>query len=203
MTLTIADITSYLASTGWVRGPETWNGAPIWLRSGDFAVLVPPRDGLGYGTARVREILRCLSAAEQRSEEQIADEIAAPLADVQEYRAFPSGHAAGYIPLAAGTAMIQGIERLIRASARVVADGPHVRFTGQPPPGVRRVLRAAELGPARPGSFVLSVRMPVAGAGEPSGRRVLTQLAEATGAARTALDSGSVQAFDHTVTSGV
>ena len=68
--LKVDDIASYLAEAGWDRDPQGWRGASVWRHPGDYEVLVPPRDGMGDGARRVREVLRCLSSVEDRPAKQ-------------------------------------------------------------------------------------------------------------------------------------
>ncbi|TDD18323.1 hypothetical protein E1294_24955 [Nonomuraea diastatica] len=45
--LSVADISSYLAMTGWSRQPVIWRGAAVWVHEGDHEILVPGTDDLG------------------------------------------------------------------------------------------------------------------------------------------------------------
>ncbi|MFI1413690.1 hypothetical protein ACH4Y0_27765 [Streptomyces sp. NPDC020707] len=207
--LKVDDIASYLADTGWERDPQGWRGASVWQHPGDYEVLVPARDGMGDNDRRLREILRCLCALEDRPAGDIALEIARPQLDKQSFRTFPTGHDPGYTSLLLGTQTVLGVRNVLTAAARTVVQGPHFAFTGRQPGVVGDLLRAAELGPSRAGSYVVEIRVAAdATARTPSGeqvtgRAVLVQMFEAVSAAQAAVAADAPAAFDETVTAGV
>jgi hypothetical protein len=207
--LAVADITSYLLNAGWERDPRGWHGASVWQHPGDYEVLVPAGDGLGDGDRRVRDILRCLSAVEDRPVEDIASEIARPHLDKQFFRTYPAGHDAGYTSLLSGLLTVQGIRSVLSTMVRTVVQGPHFAFDGRAPGAVGEILRAAELGPTRPSSYVVELRLAADAAAQApggnvvGGRSVLVHLLEAVSAAQAAVMSGEPAEFDETVTAGV
>ncbi|WP_405644386.1 hypothetical protein [Streptomyces sp. NBC_00019] len=207
--LKVADIAGYLAETGWERDPRGWRGASVWHHPGDYEVLVPGRDGMGDNERRVREILRCLSALEDRPAGDIALEIARPRLDKQYFRTFPAGHDPGYTSLLLGAQAVVGVRNLLSAATRTVVQGPHFSFAGRAPGVVGDLLRAAELGPSKAGSYVVETRVPAdttaqAPSGEQiAGRTVLVQMHEAVSAAQAAVAADEPAAFDETVTAGV
>lgn len=207
--LKVDDIASYLADTGWERDPQGWRGASVWQHPDDYEVLVPARDGMGDNDNRVREILRCLCALEDRPAGDIALEIARPQLDKQSFRTFPTGHDPGYTSLVLGTQTVLGVRNALTAAARTVVQGPHFAFAGRQPGVVGDLLRAAELGPSRAGSYIVEIRVAAdATARTPSGeqitgRAVLVQMLEAVSAAQAAVAANAPAAFDETVTAGV
>jgi hypothetical protein len=207
--LRVDDIASYLAETGWERDPHGWRGAGLWQHPGDFELLVPARDGMGDGDRRIREILRCLSVVEHRPADDIALEISRPQLDKQFFRTFPANHDSGSTSLLSGVQTVQGIRNILGTAARTVLQGPHFAFAGRPPGAVGDVLRAAELGPSRAGSYVVEVRLATdvtaraPGGGEVRSRAVLMQMLEAVSAAQVAVLAERLAAFDETVTAGV
>ncbi len=207
--LKVDDIASYLADTGWERDPRTWRGASFWQHSGEYELLVPAQDGLGDAERRVREILRCLSEVEERPVDDIAVDISQPRLDTQFFRTFPTGHDPGYTSLPVGLQLLQGVRNILTTTARTVLQGPHFAFGGKQPSGVGDILRAAELGPSRTGSYVIEVRLGTevrargAGGETVTGRTVLLQMLEAVTAVRAALWSDHPAAFDSAVTAGV
>jgi hypothetical protein len=208
--LKVDAIVSYLAQTGWEQDPRGWRGASLWQHPGDYEVLVPGQDGLGDADRRVREILRCLSAVEDRAMEDIAEDISRPELDRQFFRTFPAGHDSGYTSLPAGVQAMQGIRKILDAAARTVVLGQHFAFRGRRPPrAVVDVLQAAEIGPSRAGSYIVEVRLNAdlkvraPGGEDISGRAVLVQVFEAVSAAQTAVLIREPEAFDQTVTAGV
>lgn len=207
--LKVDDIASYLAESGWERDPLGWRGASVWQHPGDYEVLVPVHDDMGDGDRRIREILRCLSAVEDRPTDEIALEISRPQLDKQFFRTFPANHDSGYTSLLSGVQTVQGIRNILGTAARTVLEGPHFAFAGRAPGAVGDVLRAAELGPSRAGSYIVEVRLAVdvtvrTPSGEDmSGRAVLVQMLEAVSAAQIAVSTDSPAAFDDAVTAGV
>jgi hypothetical protein len=207
--LRVNDVIIYLTETGWQRELQGWNGATLWQYSGEYEVLVPARDGLGDGQRRIRDILRCLSTVEGRPPDDIAVDISHPFWDKQFFRTSSTGHEPGYTSLVSGVQVVHGARNLLASAARTALQGPHYAFTGRPPRVVADVLRAAELGPSRPGSFVVEVRLSTTesarmpGGDEVPVRAVSAQLREAVMAAQAAVTSGRQAAFDETVTAGV
>lgn len=207
--LKVADITSYLADTGWEQEQNGWNGATSWRYPGDYEILVPAQDNMGDGVRRIRDILHGLCAVEDRPMAEIADDIARPGLDRQLFRTFPHGHDPGYTSLVSGVQAMEGVRSLLGTATRTVLQGPHFAFSGRPPAAVGEVLRAAELGPTRPGSYVIEVRLAADATtrsrkgDQVAARTVLTHLLDAVSAARNAVLTGADDAFDDAVTAGV
>jgi hypothetical protein len=207
--LKVEDVASYLTETGWQQAPG-WRGAMLWRYPGDYEVLVPAHDGMGDGDRRIREVLRCLAAVEDRPALEIAQEIARPQLDRQYFRTFSRRHDSGYTSLAAGVQTLQGIHSILRTAARTVLQGPHFAFGGRLPAAVGDIMRAAELGPTRSGSYIVETRLRADviargtnGDEAMTGRAVLVQMSEAVSAARAAALTDDPAAFDETVTAGV
>jgi hypothetical protein len=103
--------------------------------------------------------------------------------------------------------IVQGVRNLLSTAARTALQGPHFAFAGRVPAAVGNVLRTAELGPSRAGSYVVEVRL-AADVSIPNGqgmggRAVLVQMLEAATAAQVAVLANAPAAFDETVTAGV
>lgn len=205
--LKVDDIASYLVAKGWHRDPREWHRSSVWSAGpGDYELLLPYRDGLGDGAARIRDILHCLASHEGRSPEEIAAEIAGPLLDSQFFRTRSGDHEPGYTSLVAGADAVAGVLTLLRVVARTTIQGPHYAFAGRYPDAVPEFLRGVELGPTRPGSYVIETRVPATPGGDVTGlagRAVVSQMHEAVQAAHGSLLDGSITAFDDAVTAGV
>jgi hypothetical protein len=208
--LTIADIVSYLTDTGWEREPADGNVASAWRHPDDFEVLVPAHDRMGDGEHRVRDILRCLTAVEQRPTTEIILEISRPHLDRLQFRTFPAGHDPGYTSLIAAAQTVAGIRALVRTAARTVLQGPHLTFAGQRSPAAAGdVLRATEVGSAQAGSYIVEARLAADTLASSrrsqrlSGRTVLTHMLDSVSAARGAVLAGAPDAFDETIGAGV
>ncbi|MCO8277070.1 hypothetical protein M1L60_41485 [Actinoplanes sp. TRM 88003] len=210
--LKVADIVDYLTNTGWqpaLRNGPGGERATMWHHPDNFEVLVPASDIMGDSARRIREILRCLADLEDRPATDIASEIALPKLDRQYFKAFASGHDPGYASLLGGVQTINAIRNLLDVATRTIAEGPHYAFVGRAAPGLRGILRAAELGPTRAGSYIVEMRLAIGAVArtavdeELTGRAVLTQMLESAAAAQSAVMTGTPAAFDDAVTEGV
>jgi hypothetical protein len=215
MILNVGDMASYLAAAGWQRRPDTWRGASIWDGPSGHEALVPARDGMDDAADRTWELLSVLTQAEGRPAEEIADDIASPEMDTQVFRTFPAEVPAGYIGLAAGVRAVNGVRDVLDAAVRAEIEGPRAAYTGRRPTQVGAVLEQARLGPAKPGSYVLMLRVPVSPPGqadlfdqaEPLPRRALNRMHASIHAIHTATTAvrqgGDYSGFDEAVELGV
>ncbi|WP_018658285.1 hypothetical protein [Actinomadura flavalba] len=195
----VADITSYLAASGWVRAPGEWRGAATWTHAADAEVLVPARDGMGDGPRRVREILGVLTAVEGRTRDAIAADIASPMADLHWYRT--AGDAAGQPALGAALTALEGARDVLGAAARATVTGPRAAYDGAAPRAVRDLLDQVRLAPAAGGT--LALRLPLTGDAEPIARTVLLRLHDALLHVHDAARTRDAAAFDRAVPAGV
>ena len=213
LALAVEDIRSYLRDTGWRREERLWHDASIWSDADGHEILVPPRDDLADAEPRVREIIGVLSRAERRPPAEIAADINAPLADVQTFRTIPDDVPSGYTSLPAGLRALQGIRDLVGLAARTVFEGPRAVYAGGTPRPVGELLRRVQLGPARSGSYVFTVRVPVdrfdadgVSPQPPPGRQVTRLMYEAVSAVQAATGpdtDGDPRVFDALVPAGV
>ena len=199
--LSVADVAHYLVGTGWERTTRSWRGARVWARNG-FEVLLPTRDDLGDNQARIRDLLRLVAAAEARTLDEVHRDVAHALADTTTCRIGTDD--AGLIKLLDGLETVTGLRDLIRAAARTVLEGPHLRFTGRQPAAVDELLERIEL--ARPPDGGVAYTLLIPASAEQNGLRgrdVAVQLHDAAAAAEVAAHDGDVAAFDDAVTAGV
>ncbi|WP_246090035.1 hypothetical protein [Nonomuraea deserti] len=207
--LSVADISSYLAMTGWSRQPGDWRGAAVWVHEGDHEILVPGTDDLGDGPRRVREILTLLARLEGRSREDIASDIGAPMADVQWYRASIVPVDGQFRLLDAVTALTSA-QAALGAAARAALTGPRPVYDGVAPKQVRDLLDRVWIGPIVASGDLLTVRVPLERAtpGEPPlARRTLILLQRAAAllleAGAEVHRTGDISTFDGLVRHGV
>jgi hypothetical protein len=225
---TVQDIQTYLSDNAWQQA-RMWRGASVWAHADGHEVLVPPRDDLADTGLRVRELLKVLTAAEDRPADDILADISAPLDDVQSFRTFPAGMPGGFTSLDAGIGVLRAVQNMIGVAARTVVEGPLPEFAGRSAVAAG-LLRRVRLGPGRAGSYIFTVRVPAdardvadgrdtrdardsagvrdsAGTGdEPLGRQAGRQLYEAVTAVRTAIghaEQDGLTAFNDAVTAGV
>ncbi|NRQ39420.1 hypothetical protein HII36_47490 [Nonomuraea sp. NN258] len=207
--VSVSDIRSYLAATGWARQPDEWRGATVWVHEDDHEILVPGSDDLADGPRRRREILSLLARVEGRPSEDVAADISAPMADVHWYRA-PIVPMDGEFGLLDAVTAVNSAQAVLSAAARAALSGPRPVFDGTPPRAVRDLLARAWIGPIVPSGNVLSVRVPVDGDradGVPPARRALLLLQRATLLLREAAAEvhrgGDISVFDDLVREGV
>ncbi|GAA0961165.1 hypothetical protein [Actinocorallia libanotica] len=212
--LSVADISGYLASRGWTRRPEEWRGASIWVHEGDHEILVPGSDGFSDGPRRVREILAVLARVEERSPEDVAAEIASPMADVHWYRSATAPQD-GQVGLADTVTALGGVQSVLGAAARAALNGPRPAFDGTTPREVRDLLARVRVGPITASADRLMVRLPLGSPDDPGGpgtdpplaRRTLLLLRRTTMLLRDAADTagrgGDMAVFDDLVRDGV
>lgn len=199
----VADIRTYLLDGGW-RLERTWNDASVWSDAEGHEILLPPRDDMADIRPRVREILTVLTAVEQRPAEEIRDEISSPYTDLHLYRTSPEGGPDGFAPLPAALHALHGIREIVRTAARAVVEGQAPVFPRGTPRAVNDLLNDVQLGQARSGGHVFTVRMPLDRS--PLGRPVSRQVYEAVAAVRDAVAEATerdLTPFDGAVAAGV
>ncbi|WP_199438811.1 hypothetical protein [Umezawaea beigongshangensis] len=199
--LGVENIVDYLRHTGWTPRPERWRGASIWSLADGHDVLVPARDGTGDGALRVREIVDVLALVEQRSRQDVVTDISSPLVDTQWIRTFPDDLPSGFTTLGDGLSVLSGVGGALRAAARAAVGEEHAG-------AVERLLARVQLGTARPGSFVVPVRVPVDepppdDGALPLGRRVTLSLHDAVAVLSGATAHGEESSVDEVVAAGV
>ncbi|MEO5875994.1 MAG: hypothetical protein ABIS86_18700 [Streptosporangiaceae bacterium] len=196
----VADLSGYLAASGWVRQAGDWRGASVWVRDGDHELLVPARDGMGDGERRVREVLGVLAAVEGRSPDTIATDVGSPLTDVQWYRSTRADRDG----LSGTLSLLEGAQGALTAAARAVLSGPRATFEGAPPKEVTALLARVRLAPPDAVDDPLTLRIPLA---DPLARPALLLLQDAAlhvrDAVRSVSRTGELEVFDELVTAGV
>ena len=160
------DLNGYLASRGWHQ-EGTSRGAFIWGLEPDCRILVPERREYDDDAELLAEAVRLLARFEERPEPDLVLDISQPMVDTQFYRMHPDTPS-GTIPLPAGLAAVQAVHDLIRVAAITAEQGPQLLIEGRRSTPVDRFLRQVSLGSARPGSYVLTSRIP-AGRNVPTG----------------------------------
>ncbi|MFI7067442.1 hypothetical protein ACIBL3_41060 [Kribbella sp. NPDC050124] len=181
----ISAVNAYLADAGWSPTGQTWHEATIWSQ-GTEEVLVPPRDGMGDSTSRVRDLLLALENVERRPADDIARDIAYPLLDRASYRALEETALEGFVALPTGLGALQGIYDMLQAAAATMHDSPRFpTLTAQP---VSELLAGVHLGTTTSQSFVVTLLVPA-----DESRRVLEQLYVATAAVHSAVQADAFE----------
>ena len=118
----------YLRAHGWAIHGH-WGGAVQWVKTvgGDeFEALQPQEISLRDYAPRVRDLLRVVAVAEDRSELDVLSDITNVSMDVHSVHAFPADAQPGMIGLDDGVQAFESVRNLILAAAHSVsADQPH------------------------------------------------------------------------------
>lgn len=156
------DLHLYLTAHGWQRAVPEGTRPDLWqlpTEQGAYEVLAPASQRSPDYADRAAELLRTLSIAEDRSEADILRDLAAASFDVQYVRRLTRGRP-GTARLHDAVRAFGAVEQLLRAAAWSL-DGDHLVLPGGRRAHIEGLVRSALAGPALPGSFVLSVWVPV------------------------------------------
>lgn len=175
--LTPQNVEAYLRSAGWEESHRELKKAAYYRKAampGDHEVLVPLSESASGYPQRVKELLRELKAAEERSELSIFLDIREQYADV--LRVSLGGSGARLPSLGLCRLLFDTASELVYHSAKAIAPLRAREFTSsvevspfEEPFSVRLLLRVAPLAPAADDAFV------------PFARRVSWKLTECLG----------------------
>lgn len=217
------ELFSYLRNQGWHHVAELDDRSALWERQGAAAqedpeeVTLPLRQDLGDFALRVSEVLRVLERVEQRSQVEILSDLMTSSSDLIRLRAFSADHGTSSIPLEHGVVFVEKARELVLAAACAAID-PRAYFATRKPAQANEYLGRVRMGQTERGSFVLTILSPVPPAlraadpnatipVEPFERRVISTLAQALNAARTAAQraavTGDLQPFREAIQLGV
>ncbi|WP_019931082.1 hypothetical protein [Nocardia sp. BMG111209] len=179
----IEDVTTYLRTHGWIVSGR-WRGAEVWSRD-DYDVLLPPSDTVIDAQLRLRELIRCVAAAEDRAAADVRSDIITPATDLVSYRA--GGNTA--LTLTTGAGAVSGVRDLLSICARESLDENRSGLPGRPPDVVRSLLERSLLTVSTE-TFGIDVRVPIDGADpEPLGRRTTLRLLDSSARLLSAVQS--------------
>lgn len=191
-------VTGYLRATGWYPQPQVWSTLTVWAHDDGAEVLVPARDGMNDADLRIRELLQGVAALEGRAVEDVALDISAPSADMISVHTHPPDVPSGWSPLSFAVDSLASLIGVVQATTRAVEQGAFIGSRGRLPNKVRDLVDRMQVGPSRPGSCVLPVRVPH----EDYARRVLARLNTALDAVSVAVAEDDPEAFRHAVIAG-
>ncbi|MFI1913085.1 hypothetical protein [Nocardia sp. NPDC020380] len=193
----ITDITGYLRVHGWVDSGR-WRTATIWTRQ-DFDVLVPPSTSVADAGIRLRELVRCVADAEQRSPDAVWRDMSAPTADTVSYRAVRDGDP---ITVALGAHTVLAVRDLVVACAHEVLGEPAPARRSPMPGPVHALLEQSLL--ALSNELALEVSVPMTD-GDPDslGRRTTLRMQHIAAALRRIADSAESSAIEDIARQGV
>jgi hypothetical protein len=223
MALSWMDLKAYLDATQWQRDGTFAGKAAIYTRSDasgrSWEILVPLRDDLADYASSMGMALTTLSKVEGRDQDAVYADLSTAGADIIRLRA-PDADGDGTINLVHGVAMYREAENLMLAAACAARD-PRPSYHPRKIAEVRDYLDNVRLGQTERGSYVLTIRSPIAPALRPTGqvplmleleeepfpRAVTLKLAgalrSATAAISTTIESGRFDAFEAAIQDGV
>lgn len=159
--LTPTAVAIYLASTGWVerqRAPH----AILWTNGeGDDEVLLPLNPAYRDYRARLRDTIRTIALVEDRDVHEVLADLSATAVDRHHFRLLPD-LPSGSIPLVDIVDATRGVRDLMFTAAHaILIDTPMVVLPRPRPREANRFVRGIRLVAPTPGSFVLSVHVPL------------------------------------------
>ncbi|WP_327654710.1 hypothetical protein [Streptomyces sp. NBC_00483] len=204
------DVAGYLRSRGWSPGGRVRYSRRYELEwSGQRRrVLLPLDRELADYTDRMADLIRALAALEGRPETAVHQDLALTGLDVQYIRTQPKTPS-GTIPVQDGVlAMTSARDLLMAAACTTVADERRLVHPRRKPQRAKDFVAGARFGPTSPGSYILSVQVPLPEPGsdgslfedrpeldvapEPFARKVSRTLFEAVAAARDAAEEADL-----------
>ncbi|QIK06150.1 hypothetical protein G7Z12_09050 [Streptomyces sp. ID38640] len=199
------DVAHYLRGRGWQEGGRVRYSRRWELEQGGRRrrVLLPMDTGLADYTDRMADLIEDLSAVEGRPPAAIHQDLTLTGLDVQYVRMLPATPS-GTIPVPAGVLAVTGARDLLMAAAcDALSEEPRLVQPRRKPDRAKALVDSARFGPSIPGSYILTLQVPlpeiVAPQGllfeedpawqlapEPFARKVSRRMCEAVSAARTA-----------------
>ncbi len=156
--LSPTDLTAYLRGMGAIRLGEFRNKATLW-QLGDAELLVPKSRNVGDYVLRISEILRELSAIEDRSELEIFYDISLSGFDIYRFRNSSEEASAGTLPLIQSVNFLASSRDLI-LSAACSAHSAKLNYPSRKPTIAEEYLEKIRMAAER-GSFVLTLLAPI------------------------------------------
>ena len=154
-----SDLSGYLLSRGW-RREGSWRGAGVWELESSGRLLIPDQREYQDDGELLAEAVHKLAGYDDRPERELLLDIAEPMVDSQYFRTHPDAPS-GTIPLPSGVKALNGVHLMMSTAARTVEQGTRLLFEGRRSGPVEDFLHRVMLGAARPGSYVLTARVPV------------------------------------------
>jgi len=223
LSITSAQLVSYLRAKGWYKSDSVYPSASIWINkkeSGDFyEIMVPIEPSFRDFYSRIADAIQLLSVFEERSPNQIICNLQNALKDVIRIRAVSQRTSRGTIPLNDGCNLLAAAKELIIAVASS-SISPKANYPSRKADRVNEFLEKVELESSEKGSYIVSISSnipPVLSLPanefdgvtleEPFERRVSMRLIQALNAckeaSKQALDTGNIKAFDAAIKEGV
>jgi len=223
LSISLAQLVSYLRAKGWHKGESVYPSASIWMNkkeSDDLYEILVPMDPLFRDyNSRLADAVKVLSVFEERASNQIIYDLQNALKDVIRIRAVSQRTSRGTIPLNDGCTLLASAKELIVAAASS-SISPKAYYPSRKADRVNEFLEKIELEASEKGSYIVTISSnipPVLSLPahelddltleEPFERKVTMRLIQALGAckeaSKQALDTGDIKAFDAAINEGV
>lgn len=211
--VSLISVSSYLRSNGWSELEEEDSRAFFWEKD-DEEILVPKNQTTKDYSIRVSQILKVLSDVEERSQNQIYNDIVRSTFDCVRLRINDSSIRNGNIPIEVGSRLYSKAYDLIASSAYSTNQSKPF-FRGGRPKIVNEFLSKTKLGQSEEGSYIVSILTPIPpkpmdfqeGASKPFSRRVTTKLNDALVAINSStlqfVTNGRMDVFKDSISHGV
>lgn len=153
-------ISLYLTSRGWV--PREDQGGTLWMSHDElYEIFVPKTRKMRGYASYIKNMLKTLSASEERSESKISLEISTSDADVQYIHTDPDSDP-GTTPIDDGVRAFESLRLWVLSSAVTVSvDRPRLVQPARKPTQALDFMRSVRLGPTFEGSYILTVYIPI------------------------------------------
>lgn len=216
MTVTPAQLISYLKAKGWIQEKTMGEVNSIWVQN-DFEISVPLEISYKDYAARVNDVLNTLVAFEGRAINSILKDIKNVLKDVIRIRAMSPITSKGTIPLEDGLHLLESARELISAVASS-SIAPRANYPSRKADKVVDFIKNIQMGQTEEGSFVITISTDIPPmlettqksqslVEEPFERIVTTKLLEALQACKQASKesraTGDIKPFELAIDKGV
>jgi len=155
ISITPAQIMSYLKAKGWVQEKVIHSVSSVWLQK-EFEIIVPLETSYKDYNARVVDALETLAIFEGRSLDTVLKDIKNALKDVIRIRAISPATSKGTIPLEDGLHLLESTRELISAAASS-SVAPRANYPSRKSDKVIEFLKTIQLGQTEEGSFVVTI----------------------------------------------
>jgi hypothetical protein len=211
-----SDVASYLSTAGWrvIHTSEVFEIFQLQIEEETFEVTLPDKRSVADYTSRMQELISNLSIVENRSADEIVNDIINLKSDIIRIRKEGYDTRDGTIPLSEGVIMVKKAYDMLYAAA-CSAVNPKSVYASKKFERAAEYMNSVRLGQTEKGSFIVTAHSPIQevqatvtnDALEQFPRKVITTFAKAMDALQrvstTALESGDVEIFEEVVSEGV
>ncbi len=155
----LVSVQAYLRRRGWIEEPSGPVGS-WWHRPSPEKTYIGVPDLILPDTIEWRSVIERLADYEQRSFDEIAENVRDQYVDVAELSIDSDLMIARSIPLGTGTGLLASAKAIVRASANA-AVRPRADIAGNFSTVANRIASRSRIGHSREGSYVIPLLMPL------------------------------------------